>query len=172
MTGSIDPIVGELKNLNKEGEIKINILHSEAGAISENDVMLAAASHGIVIGFNVQPDAVAKKKAEDEGVSIRCYNIIYRLTEDIEKALKGIFVARNPDEELPYIHKLVRLANLCGVTEELSEAQLSLLDTLNPLNIEARYPLNKTLLLQSLTQERCNTLIQETEALFQWLKMK
>ncbi len=90
VTGSIDPIVGELKNLNKEGEIKINILHSEAGAISENDVMLAAASHGIVIGFNVQPDAVARKKAEDEGVSIRCYNIIYRLTEDIEKALKGM----------------------------------------------------------------------------------
>ena len=90
VTGSIDPSVGELKNLNKEGEIKINILHSEAGAISENDVMLAAASHGIVIGFNVQPDAVAKKKAEDEGVSIRCYNIIYRLTEDIEKALKGM----------------------------------------------------------------------------------
>lgn len=92
--------------------------------------------------------------------------------QTIEKALKGIFVARTPDEELPYIHKLVRLANLCGLTEELSGAQLSLLDTLNPLNIEARYPLNKTLLLQSLTQERCKTLIQETEALFQWLKMK
>ena len=92
--------------------------------------------------------------------------------QTIEKALKGIFVARTPDEELPYIHKLVRLANLCGVTEELSEAQLSLLDTLNPLNIEARYPLNKTFLMQSLTQERCETIIQETEALFQWLKMK
>lgn len=90
VTGSIEPIVGELKDLGKEGEIKINILHSEAGAISENDVMLAAASRGIVIGFNVQPDPVAKKKAEDEGVSIRCYNIIYRLKEDIEKALKGM----------------------------------------------------------------------------------
>ena len=90
VTGSIAPIVGELQNLNKEGEIKVNVLHSEAGSISENDVMLAAASRGIVIGFNVQPDPVARKKAEDEGVSIRCYNIIYRLTEDIEKALKGM----------------------------------------------------------------------------------
>ena len=90
VTGSIEPIVTELNSLSKEGEIKVKVLHSEAGAISENDVMLAAASRGIVIGFNVQPDPVAKKKAEDEGVSIRCYNIIYRLTEDIEKALKGM----------------------------------------------------------------------------------
>ena len=90
VTGSIEPIINELQDLNKEGEIKVSILHSEAGSISENDVMLAAASHGIVIGFNVQPDPVAKKKAEDEGVSIRCYNIIYRLKEDIEKALKGM----------------------------------------------------------------------------------
>ena len=90
VSGSIEPIENELKDLSKEGEIKVNILHSEAGAISENDVMLAAASHGIVIGFNAQPDPVAKKKAEDEGVSIRCYNIIYRLKEDIEKALKGM----------------------------------------------------------------------------------
>ena len=90
VTGSIEPIVSELQTLNKEGEIKVKILHSEAGAISENDVMLAAASRGIVIGFNVQPDPVAKKKAEDEGVSIRVYNVIYRLKEDIEKALKGM----------------------------------------------------------------------------------
>ena len=90
VTGSIEPIVTELNGLSKDGEIRVKILHSEAGSISENDVMLAAASRGIVIGFNVQPDPVARKKAEDEGVSIRCYNIIYRLTEDIEKALKGM----------------------------------------------------------------------------------
>ena len=92
--------------------------------------------------------------------------------QTIEKALKGIFVTKHPEEELPYIHKLVRLANLCNLTDKLSDEQLSLLDTLNPLNIEARYPLNKSLLLQSLSQERCETLIQETEALFQWLKTK
>ena len=90
VTGSIEPIVTELNGLSKDGEIRVKILHAEAGSISENDVMLAAASRGIVIGFNVQPDPVARKKAEDEGVSIRCYNIIYRLTEDIEKALKGM----------------------------------------------------------------------------------
>ena len=54
----------------------------------------------------------------------------------------------------------------------MSESQLSLLDTLNPLNIEARYPLNKTQLFQSLSEERCQALIQETEALLNWLKTR
>jgi len=86
----LEPIINSINDLSKEGEIKINILHAEAGNISENDVMLASASHGVVIGFNVQADPVAKKKAENEGVSIRIYDIIYRLIEDIEKALKGM----------------------------------------------------------------------------------
>ncbi len=92
--------------------------------------------------------------------------------QTVEKALKGIFVARHPEEELPYIHKLVRLSNLCGITEELSEDQLFLLDTLNPLNIEARYPMHRSLLFQSMTQERCEQLIKETEALLRWLNAK
>ena len=90
VNGSLEPIVNSMNELSKEGEIRINVLHAEAGNISENDVMLAAASHGIVIGFNVQADSVAKKKAENEGVSIRIYSIIYRMIEDIEKALKGM----------------------------------------------------------------------------------
>ena len=90
--------------------------------------------------------------------------------QTIEKALKGIFVSRHPDADLPYIHRLIRLANLSGVTDDLSDSQLSLLDTLNPLNIEARYPLHKELLLNSLTPERCQHLIKETEELLQWLK--
>lgn len=88
--GSLEPIVSSLEEMNKEGEIKINILHSEAGNISENDIMLAAASHGIVLGFNVQADPATRKRAENEGVSIRIYNIIYRLMEDVEKAVKGM----------------------------------------------------------------------------------
>jgi len=88
--GSLEPIVLSLNDLNKEGEIKVNVLHSETGNITESDVMLAAASKAIVIGFNVQADSAARRLAEAEGVSIRLYNIIYRLTEDIEKALKGM----------------------------------------------------------------------------------
>lgn len=92
--------------------------------------------------------------------------------QTIEKALKGIFVSRKPEEELPYIHKLMRLANLSEISSEMSEKQLSLLDMLSPLNIEARYPLHKSRLLESLTVERCEKMIQETEALFLWIRKK
>ncbi len=87
--GSLDPIVSELNKLG-EGEIGIKILYSETGNIGENDIMLASASNAIVIGFNVQADISARRMAEKEGVDIRLYEIIYRMTEDIEKALKGM----------------------------------------------------------------------------------
>ncbi len=87
--GSLEPIVNEIKNLDK-GEITVNVLHAETGNISENDVMLASASQAIIVGFNVQADVSARRLAEAEGVSIRLYEIIYRLIEDIEKALKGM----------------------------------------------------------------------------------
>jgi translation initiation factor IF-2 len=87
--GSLEPIVSSLNELGK-GDIKINILHAETGNISESDVMLATASRAIVVGFNVQADGAARRLSETEGVSIRLYNIIYRLTEDIEKAMKGL----------------------------------------------------------------------------------
>ncbi|HJR81298.1 MAG TPA: translation initiation factor IF-2 [Anaerolineales bacterium] len=87
--GSLDPIVSELNKLG-EGEIGIKILYSETGNIGENDVMLASTSHAIIIGFNVQADVSARRLAEKEGVDIRLYEIIYRMTEDIEKALKGM----------------------------------------------------------------------------------
>lgn len=87
--GSLEPIINELKELGK-GEIKINILSAEAGNVGENDVLLASASKAIIIGFNVAADNTARRLAEAEGVSIRLYDIIYRLTEDVEKALKGM----------------------------------------------------------------------------------
>jgi translation initiation factor IF-2 len=85
----LEPIVTSLNELS-QGEIKINILQAETGNISDNDVMLAVASKAIVLGFNVQADATARNLAEKEGVSVRLYDIIYRMTEDIEKALKGM----------------------------------------------------------------------------------
>lgn len=92
--------------------------------------------------------------------------------QTIEKALKGFFVAQKPEEELPYLHKLMRLANLAGISEKMNDTQLSLLDTLSPLNIEARYPMHKERLLASLTPERCRGMIQETEALLLWIKQQ
>ncbi|MFZ5908533.1 MAG: translation initiation factor IF-2 [Chloroflexota bacterium] len=87
--GSLEPIMSEVEKLGK-GEIGVKVLYAETGNIGENDVMLASASKAIIIGFSVQADVAARRLAEAEGVSIRLYDIIYRMTEDIEKALKGM----------------------------------------------------------------------------------
>lgn len=87
--GSLEPIVNSLKELS-QGDIKINVLHAETGNISESDIMLAAASKAIVLGFNVDADGAANNLADQQNVSIRKYDIIYRMIEDIEKALKGM----------------------------------------------------------------------------------
>lgn len=89
--GSLEPIVNSLNELGeKEPDVTILILHQEIGNISESDVMLATASNAIVIGFAVEADNAAERLAEKEGVSIRSYTIIYRLIEDVEKAIKGM----------------------------------------------------------------------------------
>jgi translation initiation factor IF-2 len=121
--GSLEPIVGEIRNLGK-GEIRINILYNETGNVSENDVLLASSSQAIIIGFNVQADVAARRLAEKEGVSLRLYDIIYRLVEDVEKALNGMLA---PEFSEKIIGKAVVLATFdlsrggkiagCRVTE-------------------------------------------------------
>ena len=87
--GSIEPIVNSLKELGGE-ELKVKLLRQATGNISESDVMLAVASNAIIIGFRVVADPVAQKMADAEGVDIRIYDIIYKLVEDVDKALKGL----------------------------------------------------------------------------------
>ncbi len=116
--GSLDPIVNSLKDLSK-GDIKINILQAETGNISENDIMLAAASKAIVLGFNVQADTAARNLAESEGVSVRLYDIIYRMTEDIEKALKGMLEPEFKETKVGQatvraVFKINKVGNIAG----------------------------------------------------------
>lgn len=116
--GSLEPIINSLKELDR-GEIKINILHAETGNVSENDVMLAAASKAIVIGFNVQADSASQRLAESEGVSIRLYDVIYRLLEDVEKALAGMlepeFVEREIGKaEVRAVFHISKVGNVAG----------------------------------------------------------
>lgn len=116
--GSLEPIISSLKDLGT-GEISINILHAETGNIGENDIMLAAASKAIVIGFNVGADSAATRLAEAEGVSIRLYNIIYRLTEDVEKALKGMLEPELRENvighaEVRQIFRISKVGNVAG----------------------------------------------------------
>jgi translation initiation factor IF-2 len=87
--GSLEPIANSLNEID-QSEIHINILHTETGNITENDIMLATASSAIVLGFNVNVENTAVRLADTEGISIRTYDIIYRLIEDVEKALKGM----------------------------------------------------------------------------------
>lgn len=89
--GSLEPIINELEDLGKKQKgLTVKILHAETGNVTESDVMLAAASNAIVLGFDVDVDQGARRGAEVEGVSIRIYKIIYRLIEDVEKALNGL----------------------------------------------------------------------------------
>lgn len=116
--GSLEPIVSSLKDMSK-GDIGVNILHAETGNIGENDVMLASASDAIVIGFNAQADAAARRLAEAQGVSIRLYDIIYRLTEDIEKALKGMLEPEEKETvighaEVRAVFRISKVGNIAG----------------------------------------------------------
>ncbi len=116
--GSLEPIVNSLKELSK-GEIAVNILHAETGNISENDVMLASASNAVIIGFNVQADVAARNMAESDGVSIRLYDIIYRLTEDVEKALKGMLEPEEKERilghaEIRAVFRISKVGNVAG----------------------------------------------------------
>ncbi len=87
--GSIEPIVSSLEKLGDE-ELKVKVLHAAAGNIGKSDVNLAIASQAIIVGFQVYPDSAARRLAESEGVDIRTYDIIYKLVEEVDKALKGL----------------------------------------------------------------------------------
>lgn len=87
--GSLEPITSSVEQLSTD-EVTVSVLQAGTGNIGKNDVMLAAASDAIVLGFNVSTDEAGEKSAEVEGVEIRHYNVIYRLIEDVEKAVKGM----------------------------------------------------------------------------------
>ena len=87
--GTVEAMAASLMKIDVEG-VNVKIIHTGAGAITESDISLAAASNAIVIGFNVRPDVNAKRAAEAEGVDIRLHRIIYKVIEEIEAAMKGM----------------------------------------------------------------------------------
>ncbi len=87
--GTVEAMAASLMKIDVEG-VNVKIIHTGAGAITESDISLAAASNAIVIGFNVRPDINAKRAAEEEGVDIRLHRIIYKVIEEIEQAMKGM----------------------------------------------------------------------------------
>jgi translation initiation factor IF-2 len=89
VSGSLGAITHSLDQISSD-EVRINVLLQGAGDITDNDVMLAAASNAIVIGFNTRITDTARRAAEAEGVDVRLYDIIYKLTDDVDAALKGL----------------------------------------------------------------------------------
>jgi translation initiation factor IF-2 len=87
--GSIEPIKDSLEQLASE-RVKVRVIHSNSGSITESDVMLALASNGIIVGFNTRAETGAQRLADLEKISIRYYNVIYELIKDVEKAMQGM----------------------------------------------------------------------------------
>jgi translation initiation factor IF-2 len=116
--GSVEAVVGELGKI-QHPEVRVNVIHMGVGGITENDVNLASASNALVIGFNVRPSAEARQLAEREGVDIRTYRVIYRLTGDIEQALVGMLSPVTTEEilgeaEVRALFKVSRLGTIAG----------------------------------------------------------
>jgi translation initiation factor IF-2 len=125
--GTLEPLINSLEDLSatdEEGKIKVSVIHSGTGNIGQNDVSLAAASKGIIIGFNVQTDGAATKIAKRDLISIRNYDIIYRVIEDIESALKGMLAPEEKElsvgkAEVRAVFKIKKIGEIagCKVTE-------------------------------------------------------
>src|SRR6186997_2424755 len=116
--GSVEAAVSELQKI-QHPEVRVNVIHTGLGGISENDVMLATASNAMIVGFNVRPNAEARGLAEREGVEIRTYDVIYRLTEEIEQALVGMLKPVSTEEtlgeaEVRALFKVSRLGTIAG----------------------------------------------------------
>jgi translation initiation factor IF-2 len=117
--GSIEPIKASLERLGTE-KMQVRIIHSGNGNVTESDVMLAAASKGLVVSFNTGVEAGARRSAETEGVDIRRYDIIYKLVEDMEKALKGMLEPEYEDvidgrAEVKAVFSAGKRAKIAGV---------------------------------------------------------
>ena len=120
VSGSLEALTDEIAKV-PQTEIPVNIIHSAAGGINESDVMLASASDAIIIGFNVRPLSEARRVAEDEGVDIRTYSVIYKVTEELRAALEGMLIPDEVEErigeaEVLQTFKASRVGNIAGCT--------------------------------------------------------
>jgi translation initiation factor IF-2 len=99
VSGSLEALQDEIAKLPQE-QVPVNVIHAQTGGINESDVMLAAASDAVIIGFNVRPLADARRAAEQEGVDIRTYTVIYKVTEELRAAMEGMLEPEEVEEAL------------------------------------------------------------------------
>ncbi len=116
--GSVEAVRQSLEKISNE-EVRVRVIHGAVGAVSESDVMLAEASNAIIVGFNVRPDPVAKENAEQSGVEIRLYRIIYDAIEDVTAAMKGMLAPKYKDvdlgrAEIRQVYKITGVGTVAG----------------------------------------------------------
>jgi len=116
--GSVGALADSLMKISHE-EVRVNVIHHDVGGISESDVLLAAASGAVIIGFHVRPNMNARRLAEQEKVDIRFYNIIYDAIEDVKKALEGLLSPTKNEEvtasiEVREVFKVPKIGSIAG----------------------------------------------------------
>jgi translation initiation factor IF-2 len=118
VSGSLEALQDEIAKLPQE-QVPVNVIHAQTGGINESDVMLAAASDAVIIGFNVRPLADARRAAEQEGIDIRTYTVIYKVTEDLRAAMEGLLEPEEVEEalgqaEIKQTFKASRVGTIAG----------------------------------------------------------
>ena len=116
--GTAEAVKASLEKIDVDG-VRVNVIRSTVGAISESDVILASASQAIIYGFNVRPDAKVRNKAEEENVEIRLHNVIYEMVEEIETAMKGMLAPEYHEvitgqAEIRQVIKASKIGNIAG----------------------------------------------------------
>lgn len=116
--GTAEAVKASLEKIDVDG-VRVNVIRSTVGAISESDVILASASQAIIYGFNVRPDAKVRNKAEEENVEIRLHNVIYKMVEEIETAMKGMLSPEYHEvitgqAEIRQVIKASKIGNIAG----------------------------------------------------------
>lgn len=116
--GTAEAVKASLEKIDVDG-VRVNVIRSTVGAISESDVILASASQAIIYGFNVRPDAKVRNKAEEENVEIRLHNVIYKMVEEIETAMKGMLAPEYHEvitgqTEIRQVIKASKIGNIAG----------------------------------------------------------
>jgi translation initiation factor IF-2 len=118
VAGSLEALRDEIAKVPQE-QVAVNVIHAQTGGINESDVMLASASDAVVIGFNVRPLAEARRVAESEGIDIRTYDVIYKVTEDLRAAMEGLLEPEEVEEalgqaEVKQLFKASRVGTIAG----------------------------------------------------------
>jgi translation initiation factor IF-2 len=114
----LEALLASLEKLSTE-EVKLSVVHGAVGAIRESDIMLASASKAIIIGFNVRPDTAVKRLADQEGVEIRLYRVIYTMLDEIRKAMAGLLAPDISEVELGRVEvrqvlKVTKVGKIAG----------------------------------------------------------